>query len=124
VKLPHLARFTAARRAHAARYRELLAGAKLELPFEHGRGTHIYHQFTVRVAKRDAARQALADAGIAAGIYYPIPLHRQPVFAKEFGGLALPASEAAAREVLSLPIYPQLSEAQIGHVCQTLRACL
>jgi dTDP-4-amino-4,6-dideoxygalactose transaminase len=124
VKLKHLARFTAARRAHAARYRELLAGAKLELPFEHGKGGHIYHQFTLRTAKRDAARKALADAGVASGVYYPIPLHKQPVFEKEYGRLSLPASEAAAREVLSLPIYPQLSDEQLRHIAATLRACL
>jgi len=124
VKLPHLARFTAARRAHAARYRELLAGAALKLPAEHGRGAHAYHQFTVRVAGRDEVRKRLAEAGVASGVYYPIPLHRQPVFEKEFGGVKLPAAEAAAREVLSLPIYPQLSEAQVAHVGSALRACL
>jgi len=124
VKLRHLARFAAARRAHAARYRELLAGAKLQLPFEHGKGTHSYHQFTVRLDGRDAAKKALADAGIASGVYYPIPLHRQPVFEKEYGRLSLPASESAAREVLSLPIYPQLTDEQLRHVAGVLRACL
>ena len=123
-KLPHLARFTAARQRHAARYRELLAGARLQLPAAHGRGAHVYHQFTVRVANRDAVRKALTEAGVASGVYYPIPLHRQPVFEKEFGGLALPAAEAAAHEVLSLPIYPQLADEQVRHVCGTLRACL
>jgi dTDP-4-amino-4,6-dideoxygalactose transaminase len=124
VKLKHLARFTEARGQHAARYRELLAGAKLALPHAHGKGTHTYHQFTVRLSKRDAAKKALADAGVASGVYYPIPLHRQPVFEKEFGKLSLPASEAAAREVLSLPIYPQLTDEQLRHVAGTLRACL
>ena len=123
-KLPHLARFTAQRQKHAARYRELLAGARLQLPAAHGRGAHVYHQFTVRVANRDAARKALAEAGVGSGVYYPIPLHRQPVYEKEFGGLSLPAAEAAAHEVLSLPVYPQLSDEQIRHVCGTLRACL
>jgi dTDP-4-amino-4,6-dideoxygalactose transaminase len=123
-KLPHLARFTAARQKHAARYRELLAGAKLQLPVAHGRGAHVYHQFTVRVKNRDTVRKALADAGVASGVYYPIPLHRQPVFEKEFGGLSLPAAEAAAHEVLSLPIYPQLAHEQVRHVCESLRACL
>jgi dTDP-4-amino-4,6-dideoxygalactose transaminase len=123
VKLKHLPRFTAARRAHAARYRELLAGANLQPPAEHGKGKHIYHQFTVRLGRRDEAKKALGDAGIASGVYYPIPLHRQPVFEKEYGGLSLPASEAAAREVLSLPIYPQLTEEQLQHVAGTLRAC-
>ena len=123
-KLPHLARFTAQRQKHAARYRELLAGARLQLPAAHGRGAHVYHQFTVRVANRDAARKALTEAGVGSGVYYPIPLHRQPVYEKEFGGLSLPESEAAAHEVLSLPVYPQLSDEQIRHVCGTLRACL
>ena len=124
VKLRHLARFTGARQAHAACYRELLAGARLQLPAAHGKGAHIYHQFTVRLAQRDAARKALADAGVASGVYYPIPLHRQPVFDKEFGALSLPAAESAAREVLSLPIYPQLADEQLRHVAATLRACL
>ena len=124
VKLKHLARFTAARQAHAARYRELLAGAKLALPQAHGRGAHIYHQFTLRLANRDAAKTALAEAGVASGVYYPVPLHRQPVFEKEFGALSLPAAESAAREVLSLPIYPQLADEQLRHVAATLRACL
>jgi dTDP-4-amino-4,6-dideoxygalactose transaminase len=123
VKLKHLARFTDARRAHAARYRELLAGAKLSLPAENGMGKHIYHQFTVRLARRDEAKQVLAAAGVASGVYYPIPLHRQPVFEKEFGALSLPVSEAAAREVLSLPIYPQLTDEQLRHIAGTLRAC-
>ena len=124
VKLKHLARFTAARRAHAARYRELLAGAALQLPAEHGRGQHIYHQFTLRLARRDEAKKALAQAGVASGVYYPVPLHRQPVFEKEFGALRLPVAEAAAREVLSLPIYPQLADEQLRHVAAALRACL
>jgi dTDP-4-amino-4,6-dideoxygalactose transaminase len=123
-KLPHLADFTARRQQHAARYRELLAGANLQLPAAHGRGAHVYHQFTVRVQNRDAVRKALTEAGVASGVYYPIPLHRQPVYEKEFGGLRLPASEAAAHEVLSLPIFPQLTDEQIRHVCGTLRACL
>lgn len=130
VKLKHLPRFTAARRAHAARYRELFAGAKpgglagLTLPAEHGRGTHIYHQFTLRLERRDEVRKALAEAGVASGVYYPIPLHRQPVFAKEYSGLSLPAADSAAREVLSLPIYPQLTDGQLQHIAGTVRACL
>jgi dTDP-4-amino-4,6-dideoxygalactose transaminase len=123
VKLKHLERFTAARNAHAARYRELLAGAKLALPIEHGRGKHTYHQFTVRITRRDEAKKSLAGAGIASGVYYPIPLHRQPVYEKEFGALSLPASEAAAREVLSLPIYPQLTDEQLRRISGALRAC-
>ena len=78
----------------------------------------------MRTAQRDTAKKALAAAGVASGVYYPIPLHKQPVFEKEYGRLSLPASEAAAREVLSLPIYPQLSDEQLRHIAATLRACL
>ena len=91
------------------------------LPAEHGRGAHVYHQFTVRSGKRDALREKLTAGGIASAIYYPIPGHRQPAFSAASAG-ALPASDSAAREVLSLPIYPQLTEAQIRHVCETIRA--
>ena len=75
-----------------------------------------------RSPRRDALRERLTAAGVASAIYYPIPGHRQPAFtdARSAGNLA--ASDNAAREVLSLPIYPQLTEAQIRHVCHTIRA--
>ena len=122
VKLKSLDRWNARRREHAALYRRELSGAAVGLPAEHGRGTHVYHQFTVRSPRRDALRVRLAAAGVACAIYYPIPGHRQPAFtdARSAGNLA--ASDNAAREVLSLPIYPQLTEAQIRHVCHTIRA--
>ncbi len=123
VKLAHLERFNAARAAIARRYRELLAGTPLVLPGEHGRGRHVWHQFTVRSPRRDALREALQKAGIASAIYYPVPLHRQPVYAADCAGLELPATEEAARTVLSLPIFPQLDEARVGRVCEVLRAC-
>jgi UDP-N-acetyl-3-dehydro-alpha-D-glucosamine 3-aminotranferase len=121
VKLRSLDRWNARRREHAALYRRELTGAAVGLPAEHGRGAHVYHQFTVRSAKRDALREQLTRRGIASAIYYPIPGHRQPAFS---GATAreLPASDGAAREVLSLPIYPQLTQAQIRHVCETIRA--
>ena len=122
VKLKSLDRWNARRREHAALYRRELAGAPVGLPAEHGRGTHVYHQFTVRSPRRDALRERLTVAGVASAIYYPIPGHRQPAFAGARAAGDLSASDAAAREVLSLPIYPQLTEAQIRHVCQTIRA--
>jgi dTDP-4-amino-4,6-dideoxygalactose transaminase len=121
VKLKSLDRWNARRREHAAFYRRELAGAPVGLPAEHGRGAHVYHQFTVRSGKRDALRDQLAARGIASAIYYPIPGHRQPAFS-EGAARDLPASDCAAREVLSLPIYPQLTEAQIRHVCEAVRA--
>lgn len=123
-KYAHLERFTAARRAHAAAYRQGLAGLPAALPAEHGRGTHVYHVFAIRVARRDAVRAALTARGIATGVYYPLPIHKQPAYEREFGGLRLPHSEAAAEEVLALPIYPQLSEDRIARVCEALRDAL
>ena len=122
VKLGRLDSFNAARRRVAARYRERLAGAPLELPAEHGRGTHVYHQFTLRSPRRDAMRDALAREGIASSIFYPIPLHRQPAYAAANPGLALPASEAAAARVLSLPMHPLLDDAAVDRVCQAVRS--
>ena len=122
VKLRHLERFNAARADIACRYRELLAGTPLGLPVAHGRGRHTWHQFTVRSGKRDALRGALDRAGIASMIYYPVPLHRQPLYAPDCAGLDLPATDEAARSVLSLPIFPHLGEARVRRVCAALRA--
>lgn len=122
-KLAHLADFNARRAAVAKRYGELLAGTRLVLPAAHGRGRHVWHQYTVRHPRRDALRAALAQAGIASMIYYPVPLHRQPLYAPDNEGVRLPATEEAAATVLSLPIYPQLAEADQRRVCEVLAAC-
>jgi dTDP-4-amino-4,6-dideoxygalactose transaminase len=124
VKLRHLERFNAARAEIARLYRDLLAGVPLGLPAAHGRGRHIWHQFTVRSGKRDALRAALDQAGIASMIYYPVPLHRQPLYAADCAGLELPATDEAASAVLSLPIFPHLGEQRAHRVCEALRAAL
>ena len=121
VKLPHLARFNDARRRAAARYRAGLDGVPIALPAEHGHGAHVYHQFTIRSERRDALRARLGEAGIASAVYYPLPVHRQPAYAASIGALELPASDAAAASVLSLPIHPYLREADIDRVCAVLR---
>ena len=120
VKLSHLDRFNQARRSIATRYRQRLAGGNLVLPAEHGRGTHVYHQFTIRSARRDALREALARESIAASVFYPIPLHRQPAYEAANRGLSLPVSEKISGEVLSLPINPLLDEASVDRICQVL----
>lgn len=121
VKLKHLDHWNAQRRERAALYRRLLAGSPVGLPVEHGRGAHVYHQFTIRAPLRDALREQLAARGVASAIYYPVPVHQQPVYAPEYGSVTLPVSERAAREVLSLPIYPQLTESAVKDVCDALR---
>jgi len=120
-KLPQLARFNAARRRAAARYRAGLADSAVVLPLEHGRGAHVYHQFTIRSGRRDALRAALGAAGIASAVYYPLPVHRQPAYADTYAALALAESDAAAGTVLSLPIHPSLGDADIDRVCAVLR---
>jgi len=123
VKFRKLEDFIAARRKVAARYRSRLGGARgIELPAEHGRGRHVYHQFTIRAEKRDAIREALARESIAASIFYPIPLHQQPVYQDLARGVSLPVSEQVAKSVLSLPIHPLLDDASIDRICAIVRA--
>lgn len=116
VKLTRLADWTRARRDHAARYTELFAAADLDavldLPMAREDGEHVWNQYTIRVPgdRRDALRAHLAEAGIGSEVYYPVPLHLQTCFASlgyETG--SLPETERAAAEVLSLPIFPELT---------------
>ena len=115
VKLRHLPAWTAGRRRNADRYRALFAAARVppELRVPDDAPGHIYNQFVIRAPKRDALRAHLQKAGIGTEVYYPIPFHLQPCF-RDLGYKEgqLPHAEAAAREALALPIYPELSEAQ------------
>lgn len=120
-KFRSLERFNAARRRVAALYREKLAGVAVVPPAEHGRGSHVYHQFTIRSARRDAIREALAGEGIASSIFYPLALHQQPAYQAAHRGRSLPASEAAAKSVLSLPIHPLLEDAALERICAAVR---
>ena len=102
--------YCAARREAAARYRALLSGTEgIELPAETSYSTHVYHQFTLKVAggRRDALKEHLASRGIPSMIYYPLPLHHQQAYRQE--GLSLPAAEALAQSVLSLPMHTELT---------------
>jgi dTDP-4-amino-4,6-dideoxygalactose transaminase len=117
VKLRHLNDWTERRRRNAERYRRLFADSRvannLMLPTEPNGIRHVYNQFTVRCAERDLLREHLRREGIPTEIYYPYPLHLQPAFAYlGYKEGSLPHAEAAAREVLSLPNYPELTEDQ------------
>ncbi|MDT8340458.1 MAG: DegT/DnrJ/EryC1/StrS family aminotransferase [Longimicrobiales bacterium] len=109
-KLPHLDRWTARRRRNAALYDEMLGDVPgVRVPVVLPRGHHVYNQYTVRVEQRDPLRAFLAGRGIGTGVYYPVPLHRQPCFASlDLAPGGLPVSEALAGEVLSLPVHPHL----------------
>jgi dTDP-4-amino-4,6-dideoxygalactose transaminase len=125
-KLPHLDAWSAARRENAAYYDEALTGIEeITTPALRTGAVSVHNQYTIRVAgdRRDALRDHLQDRGIGSGIYYPVPLHLQACFAHlgyEEG--AFPESERACREVLSLPVYPELDEAQREHVARQVRA--
>lgn len=121
VKLQHIDRFNRLRRQNAHYYSERLASPGVVPPFEDGKGVHVYHQYTLLTDRREAVQQALTQAGCASAIYYPIPLHRQNVFAAEFSRVSLPVSESVAARCLSLPIYPELSEAQMDRVIAAIR---
>ncbi len=128
-KLPHLDRWNARRRAIAARYDAGLraaemaghTGAPIVLPPAAGTD-HVWHQYVVRAERRDALQAHLATAGIGAMVYYPVPLHRQPPLAASLTPVPLDESERAAREVLALPIYPELADEQIDTVVAAVRA--
>jgi dTDP-4-amino-4,6-dideoxygalactose transaminase len=110
VKLRHLERWTEARRALAAKYNELLADSGVERPKEMSWARHVYHVYTLRSRDRDGLRAALQEDGIQTGVHYPVPVHLQPAYADlGFGRGAFPRAEAAANQVLSIPLYPELS---------------
>lgn len=121
VKLGHLDDYNRRRRVNAHRYNERLADCGVITPFEGGNGQHVYHQYTIRSARRETVRRALADAGIASAVYYPVPLHLQAPYLAMNGETGFPAAEAAAAQVLSLPMYPELTEDQIDEVARAVR---
>ena len=121
VKLRHLESWTEARRRHAADYTRRLEGSGLSTPYARPGGRHVYHCYTVRVPRRNAVRAHLEAAGIHTGVHYPIPAHLQPAYSDlGYRRGDFPASEAAAAEVLSLPMFPELREDQIAAVTDAL----
>lgn len=124
-KLPSLEEWTEARRAHARQYDELLAGADVVRPFAAPNVRHVYHLYVIRVSQRDKVLEHLKSKGVGAGIHYPVPVHQQPAYLKEgYGDIKLPVTEQVANEIVSLPMYPELSNAQIEYVVQTVKEAL
>jgi dTDP-4-amino-4,6-dideoxygalactose transaminase len=126
VKLRHLPAWTAVRQARAQRYRELFAAARLSAvvtcpPAPPPQYQHVYNQFSIRCQYRDALREHLRLAGIPSEIYYPVPLHLQPAFASlGYRAGQFPHAEAATREVLSLPVFPELSDVHQARIVGVL----
>jgi len=120
VKLPHLDEETDQRRALAEIYTERLAPTGLTLPVAAAGARHVYHQYVIRTPRRDALRRHLAGEGIGTTIHYPVPVHRQPAYEGRLPHPPLPRTEAAAGEVLSLPMFPQLEPDAIGVVADSI----
>ena len=121
VKFKHMDDFNAARRRHADLYRTSITGEDIILPLERSGCHHVYHQFTLRSKYRDQIMASLHNQGIASAIYYPVPLHRQEVFAG-YGsaGEILPHAETCTAEVLSLPMFPELKQEEIQFISDVI----
>jgi dTDP-4-amino-4,6-dideoxygalactose transaminase len=118
-KLTHLEEWTERRNALASRYRDFLRGMPVRVPGVAPLARHVYHLFTVRVAGRDIVRAELARRGIQTGVHYPVPCHLQPPLLR-FADGPLPVAERAAGELLSLPMFPHMGEAEVEFVCKAL----
>ena len=123
VKLRHLEAWTDARRARAAEYARAFAGSGIATPVERPDCRHVYHVYAVRLSQRDSTRAALQAAGIQTGVHYPIPIHLQPAHADlGYGRGDFPVSEQAASQVLSLPMFPEMTVEQVEQVAAAVLA--
>ena len=124
VKLPHLKTWTAQRRKNAALYNEALKGiTQVITPTERPNTQHSYHLYVIRCEDRDALKEYLQENGIETAIHYPTPLPLLPAYQKQgYDATAYPVSEKVSKEILSLPMYPELSQAQIETIAQTIKA--
>ncbi len=123
LRLRYLDDYNTGRRRAAARYRDQLASAGgVRLVHEDPAGEAVYHLMVVRVAERDRVAAALGEAGVATGVHYPVPIHLQPAYAHlGLGAGSFPVAERAAGEILSLPIYPEITDEQVDYVADVLR---
>jgi dTDP-4-amino-4,6-dideoxygalactose transaminase len=124
IKLRHLEHWTAERRRVAARYAAELAGwRRVRLPYTAPWADPVWHVYAVEVAGRDLVRARLRELGVATGVHYPTPIHLQPAYAHLALGVgAFPEAERSAARVLSLPIYPELTDEDVARVAEAIRA--
>jgi len=126
VKLRYLDQWSGGRRKVADKYDELLAElSEVITPARNGFGDHVFHQYTVRVPYRDSVQKQLATLGVTTMVYYPTPMHLQPIYASlGYREGDLPVTEAACQQVFSLPMFPELQPEQIEYVVESLRQML
>ena len=125
VKLPRLLAWTEARRRNAALYDKALAELPVELPAPEKDGTHVYHVYSVLVKDRDRLRAELGKQGIATGVHYSTPVHLQPCFAHlGHKGGSFPVSERLGRDLLSLPMFPELTAENVTTVAKALEGAI
>ena len=123
IKLPHLDGWTEGRRRAAAHYRAALADiAEIRLPAEADYARHVYHLFVIRAERRDELQQHLTTERIGTGLHYPLPLHLQHAYqSMGLGAGSFPVTERAAASLLSLPMFPELTEAQVDRIADAIR---
>ncbi len=123
-KLKHIERWTDMRRVNAQRYNERLKSIDaVQIPVENDGCKHVYHLYVIRTSQRDALQVALREKDIATGLHYPIPLHLTDAYSHQGHAAGdFPVAERIAAEMLSLPMYPDLSEAQIDYVCEQIES--
>jgi len=121
IKLRNIDDYNQNRYAAAQKYSEAIKDV-VTPPFEDKIGNHVYHQYTLLSSKRDAIMKKLQAAEIACAVYYPIPLHKQTVFADDYKDTALPVSERVASECMSLPIFPEITDQQIESITTTIKS--
>jgi dTDP-4-amino-4,6-dideoxygalactose transaminase len=121
-KLPHLSRWTEARKRHAARYNTAFTGhPEICPPKTDPSNDHVFHQYTIRVPRRDELKSHLKSKGIGHSVYYPLALHLQPCFASlGYRPGSMPAAEQATDSVISLPVYPEMTDQQQDAVIEAV----
>jgi len=126
IKLKHIDEYNIKRRNNALLYNKYLASGRIQTPSEQNGTKHVFHQYTIRVKNRDAVKKKLDEGKITSSmIYYPVPLHLQAAYKDlGMGPGSLPKAEQVALEVLSLPMYPELTEAQIKQVVEAVKKAL
>jgi dTDP-4-amino-4,6-dideoxygalactose transaminase len=125
VKLTYLSRENARRQSIARQYDEALDGLPLERPSRYKDSEHVFHQYVVGVDNRDALRESLRTKGVGSLVHYPVAVHQQPAYSNpDWCPIALPHTESIVKRILSLPMYPELSDDQVGEISEIFRQVL